>query len=231
MNNFNHIVVIDPGTSVPETDCFNNIVAMSPIPCTYHLPALFGADSLTFENPEYIKAIIVLGGSGSLTSKLDWRTKLEHWFDKCLQYDIPTLGICWGHQWIASFMGGEVDLIPGMNGNKYRGVREINVHCNELFPTKKTGQVIVSHGSMVTTAPSEIECFVTSDILINEGFKYTKKPIYSFQSHPEATLAFMKNNAIKTNGTEDYTFGHSLVSEFINWSLKYNKRKLTSLQT
>ena len=41
-----HIAIIDPGTRVPELDCFNQLTRRSPVPLTYHLPALFGVDSL-----------------------------------------------------------------------------------------------------------------------------------------------------------------------------------------
>jgi GMP synthase (glutamine-hydrolysing) len=192
MTDIKHIVVIGPGTSVAEVDCFNNIVSMSPLPCTYHLRALFGAKSLMQEDPELISSIIVLGGSGSLTEVSAWRTQLESWFSKCLQKNIPTLGICWGHQWIANFFGGEVKKIPGLNGTKYIGSREIEVQANKLYSETRTGRVIVSHGSMVTKAPKDTNILVMSDILINEVFEYQNHPIYSFQSHPEATLAFMQ---------------------------------------
>ena len=108
MHLFDHIVVIDPGTRVAETDSFNHIARWSSLPCTYHLPILSGSDTFEEESLDHVKAIVILGGSGNMYDDLAWRNELETWFKKAMDQKIPTLGICWGHQWIAHLFGGEI---------------------------------------------------------------------------------------------------------------------------
>lgn len=217
MYDFDHIAVIDPATRIPEIDCFNNIAEMTDLRCTYHLPDLGGASSLLKEDPEHIKAIFVLGGSGCLDSPLEWRLQLEKWFQKCLDKKVPTMGFCWGHQWIASLHGGEVGLVPKVD-EKIRGFREITV--DECLPLKASkGDVVVSHREMVLKAPSEAKPYVKSDFLENEGFIYNDNTVFTFQHHPEATNHFLHNNTIPHDGSEDLSYGNSQVKQFIDWSV------------
>ena len=47
------IAVIDPGSRVAELDTFNVMSSLSPLPLSYHLPALFGMDSLDMLEPVF----------------------------------------------------------------------------------------------------------------------------------------------------------------------------------
>ena len=100
--NINYINIIDPGTRTPEIDCFNYMVAQTPLKLTYHLPALYGSDSLkTWDNP---RGIIILGSGASPTEKSLWQTQLASWLQQQWQRDVATLGICYGHQLIAHML-------------------------------------------------------------------------------------------------------------------------------
>jgi GMP synthase-like glutamine amidotransferase len=197
---------------VAEVDCFNNIASMTALPCTYHLPAMHGAGSLDREDPESIKAIIIFGGSGSLTEPLEWRMQLEKWFDRCLQKNIPVLGFCWGHQWIANYFGGKIGAVPG---ERLKGFRQIKIEKGRIFEAT-SGKVAVAHRAMVTEAPKRTNNFATSETIPHEGFEYFDHPIYTFQAHPEATLEYLRNNSFTIDGSEDFTFGNNLVKKFIS---------------
>lgn len=208
------VVVIDPGTRCAETDSFNHIVHWSKFECTYHLPILSGAETLVGENLERVKGIVVLGGSGNLYEPLEWRSQLEKWFQKCLDRKIPTLAICWGHQWISHIFGGEVGPATPEE-KKLRGFRKISMIAEGIY-SKNEGEVVVSHRSMVTKRPSDVKCIGESAQFENEAFVYKDYPIYSFQSHPEATSIFLKNNSIPHHGNEDFSYGNSLVKTFLD---------------
>ena len=161
-----------------------------------------------------VKAVIVFGGSGSLTELLEWRLQLERWFQKCLDKKVPVLAFCWGHQWIANLLGGRVGLVPG-KGEKLKSFREVNIESCAVYE-KTRGKIAVAHRAMVVEAPSEAKCFVTSDLVENEGFKYDDYPIYTFQGHPEATIDYLHNNSFDIGGTEDFGFGNGLVRRFLD---------------
>ena len=215
-----HIVVIDPGLRIPETDVFNTLSTFSKVPFTYHLPGIADVESLNREDPAGIQAIIVLGGGASLTEKIEWRHKLESWFKSCLDEKVPTLAVAWGHQWIAHLFGGKVGLIPHIE-EKVKGFRQFTLKESGPFKNSQ-GRLAFSHRAMVLEAPQASKCFIESTYIENEGFVYDNYPIYSFQAHPEATEIYLKNgNYPKTYSSEDLKFGHSLIKDFLNWSETY----------
>lgn len=210
---FHHIAVIDPALRIAEIDCYNNIVEMTSLSCTFHLPALAGTGSLERAEPELVKGIVVFGGGASLAEPIEWRLKLENWFQKCLDKKVPVFASCWGHQWIAHQFGGTVDKVPVMD-EKFIGFRKIRVKGEGPF-TASEGEVPYAHRYMVTQAPEGAEVFVESDFIENEGFTYKDFPIYTFQGHPEGTVDYLWNNNFQVSGTEDLSYGHGLLRQFL----------------
>ena len=206
-----HIVVIDPGTTIAETGCFNNIQALSSLPCTYHLPALSGTSSLMNEDLTCVTGVIILGGSGNLYDNTSWRVDLENWFQRLLKFNIPVLGICWGHQWIANLFGGKVSQHP--SGDKLKGSRIINIQESKLS-SQMSVEVVITHGYRVEEKPEQSIEIAFCEGHSNEALLYKDYPIITFQSHPEATSDFLLNNSIKVNDQLDLSDGHKIVKTF-----------------
>ena len=208
-----HVLVIDPGLKIAEVECFNQIALLAQLPCTYHLPAMQGMQSLLAEDLATTKGIVVLGSASSVNDRFEWQLTMERWLRPLLDQGMPTLGICYGHQMLAHMFGGKVGFLHG-NQAKDAGFREIRID-GDAGPWKPAnGLVAVSHCETVTDLPAVMKVFASSPGVPTDGLRHRDLPVFSFQSHPEATLEFLKNHEIKGENSQ-LAFGHGLVRDFL----------------
>lgn len=217
-----HIVVIDPAVRKAETDCFNHLVGFSPLPLTYHLPALTGMKSLEREK-ENIKGFIIFGSESSVNDRLPWQAPLEAWLMEKLQKATPTLGFCYGHQMLAHMFGGKITF-HSKDKSKHVGFREINLGTDPLWGEALVGKLYVRHNEIVSEAPESMSVVAKSSAVAVDGLKHKTLPIWSFQAHPEATSDFTGLPAEHGSATRaregDFNFGYSLIKRFLEFCAK-----------
>lgn len=214
-----HIVVIDPAVKKPELEAFNWLVRRAPLPLTYHLPALFGFNSLEREHVG-IRGVVILGSLSSVNERLDWQISLEKWLMPHLQNKAPTFGICYGHQMLAHMFGGTVQYLSP-DRKKYVGAREIHFEADALWGKAMRGKICVSHNEVVTRAPDDMHVIGKSDDVAIDALRHKTLPIWSFQSHPEAGGNFLSNRGLKVDMTEnELKFGYDLLGYFFDWVKK-----------
>lgn len=137
----------------------------------YHFP----------EWSEEIKGIILSGSPCSVNDEGSPKIELEKFRGKC-----PILGICYGAQWIAKHLGGEVQaskireygrasLIPLQNDNPL------------LKNISKNSQVWMSHGDTIFTLPQNAQRIASTESIQNAAYQILNEPIYGIQFHPEVT--------------------------------------------
>lgn len=212
MSRFAHIAVIDPAVKTAEVDCFNHLVSLSPLPMTYHLPALFGMASLNALN-KTAAGIIILGSSSSVHDRHPWQAQLATWLKPRLDRGVPTFGICFGHQFIAHLYGAEVGFLYP-DKKKEQGFRRVRLEDSRLWgKAPLEGEVFVSHREGVTTVPTGFRQVGKSDTKVLEAFEHDSLPIVTTQAHPEATPGLLAN--LSYPGSGKLEFGHALVKSFL----------------
>lgn len=210
-----HIAVVDPGVRVPELDCFNRMSRRSPIPLTYHLPALFGLESLR-RTEEALAGVVVLGSGASVHDPLAWQDELKAWLRPRMLAGTPFLGLCYGHQLGADLLGGEVGYLHA-DRRKEQGMREIRLEGNGLWGGPCAGRLMVSHRETVVRVPEGCAVVGASPVVAVEAFAHRHLPIWGFQAHPEATPAFAVNNGVPFDEEPGVlAFGHRLVDGFFD---------------
>lgn len=211
-----HVAVIDPGMRVGELDCFNRMSRFGAVPLTYHLPAMFGLDSL-HRASDGVAGVIVLGSGASVNDDLAWLSELDAWLLPRLTAGTPTLGLCFGHQLIARLLGGRVGpLFP--DRRKLKGFRRITLAANRLWGDAQDGEMLVTHAEAVLALPDGLEAVGRSDVVDVEALGHRELPIWGFQAHAEATEAFAANNRVPIDGVDAgaWAFGHRIVDAFLS---------------
>ncbi len=209
-----HLIVIDPAVEKPAIESFNRIARIAKYPVTYYLPALFGfGNSLKLDRNTL--GIIVLGSAASVHDGFEWQEALTNILIKSFEKKIPVMGICYGHQHIAQICGGTVG--PLWNNNKKQGVRNVELIKNSLYGNAINGPMIFSHKEGVTSIPRDFEIIAKSDMVAIDGFASSTRPIWGFQTHIEATQAFIDHHNIPIENIDNpCRFGHTILDKFIN---------------
>ncbi len=211
-----HVAIIDPAARLPELEAFNQMALTSPLKLTYHLPGLFGLESLQRET-DPIAGIIVLGSKSSVHVKLPWQAPVAEWVKKRMEAKIPTLGICYGHQMIAHSLGGQIGYVQE-DKQTLVGFRKVELKANRLWKDKPMeGELFVSHQEIVTTIPPGMELVGSSGRVKVEALAHKTLPVWTFQPHPEATLRFLKLRCGKDSTPEACAFGNQLIQYFFDF--------------
>jgi len=153
------------------------------------IPNTIIIDELLKEN---IDGLVLSGGSP--------RIGLEGSLGNCSEIldksEIPIMGICAGHQFIARHYGGKVEpsKVPEF------GKVELTINKNDEILKKINNKSIVweSHNDEVTKIPNNFINLAKSENCKIQIIKHNDKHIYGFQFHPEVEhtefgMQFFKN--------------------------------------
>lgn len=118
-------------------------------------------------------------------------------FVKTLGMEMPTLGVCLGHQAIVAAFGGQVDLAPEPKHGKTSQIRHdgLTVFAGLSQPFTATRY----HSLAVCELPPDLVATAWSvEDNVIQGLRHVELPIYGVQFHPESVLttegkALLKN--------------------------------------
>ena len=208
-----HLMVIDPAIVKPAIESFNRIASVAPYPVTYHLPALYGNNSLNMFNKN-VRGIIIMGSAASVNDDNKWQRDISDIVINASANCIPVLGLCYGHQLIGHIYGGKVE--PLWSGEKKQGKRTVRIKKSAIWGKQTSGPWLYSHQDGVTTVPPGFEIIADSDLVSTDAIASKSEPVWGFQTHPEATQAFVDDHNLPVKDTkESFRFGHSLLDKFI----------------
>lgn len=124
-------------------------------------------------------AVVVTGSRSSINDAEAWIDETRTYVREAIDCDIPTLGICWGHQVIADALGGTVESM-GEYELGYRRVEHTGADLFDGIPERFT--VFVTHQDAVTELPPGATLIAENDYGIH-GFQVGTA--FGVQSHPE----------------------------------------------
>lgn len=147
--------------------------------------------------------LIILGGRGEggyedvseegekLTALVE--EKLAPSIRYALQNSIGCMGLCYGHQVIASVLGGVIEIIPNeIETGIIPFFQTANALEDDLFVgVPKDFFAVVGHKASVIQLPPNAVRLVKSDIHNNHAFRIGDS-MYGFQFHPELTRESME---------------------------------------
>ncbi|PKI92294.1 GMP synthase (glutamine-hydrolyzing) [Actinomycetales bacterium SN12] len=140
------------------------------------VPHTATAEEIAAKNPV---ALILSGGPSSVYE--DGAPQLD---PAVFDLGVPTLGICYGFQYMAQTLGGEV---------AHTGLREYGATDARIPATESTllaGQpaeqnVWMSHGDQVSRAPEGFDVLATTEATKVAAFANEERRLYGVQWHPE----------------------------------------------
>ncbi len=128
-------------------------------------------------------AIVVFGAPGSINDEDEFIQKEINWLKKVIESNVPFLGICFGAQLLAKYLGSEVKT-------NSKGISEIGFYKikptqigKDIFQLQDTFYQFHSEGFEL---PKDCELLASGEIFDNQAFKY--KNCYALQFHPEVNF-------------------------------------------
>ncbi|MBI2520607.1 MAG: gamma-glutamyl-gamma-aminobutyrate hydrolase family protein [Bdellovibrio sp.] len=182
------ICVVDCAITSPAYQCFNKLVQTFNLPMEYHLIPINGVQSL--HRNQKADAYLLFGSSSNICDRFDWQTDLARFAKEKLEEKIPVLGICFGHQLMADYFGGTVDLVT-KDGKSYEGTRQFSVLQNQWgFRQGEVLRIFKCHRYEVKNLPDSFENLGSSSECSHELVRHKHLPYLGVQGHPEASWDF-----------------------------------------
>jgi GMP synthase (glutamine-hydrolysing) len=134
----------------------------------------------------------------------------------CVDHDVPTLGICFGHQLIAEVYGGEVraDATQAATGT-YPVTASLGAREDRLLKTLPE-QFFAQYGhkDSVTKKPEHAQLLVSGERCMLSGLQYGNN-VYTFQFHPELDAAGMLH---RLSQSPEYVAHGAVLSDIVRES-------------
>ena len=146
--------------------------------------------------PHYdeISGVVITGSHNMVTEQLGWSEYTAEWLPGAVERDIPTLGICYGHQLLAYSLGGKVADNP--NGREC-GTVEVTLNDlarNDLLlgDMEKRIRVHVFHTQSVVQLPPGARVLAESGMDRHQAFVVGER-VWGTQFHPEFDAEIVVN--------------------------------------
>ena len=140
-----------------------------------------------------ISALIISGSRSNLTMPEPWMDEAEDFVRRAVNHGVPTLGICFGHQLLASAFGGR--LVRAEQG--YHDISTVQLtskgEVDPLFvDCDRPPQVVFTHQDQVVEIPERFQLLAEAQHVGIAAFRIcdedgTPLSAWGVQFHPEST--------------------------------------------
>jgi GMP synthase (glutamine-hydrolysing) len=137
---------------------------------------------------------------------------------KILDLGVPVLGICYGHQLLAKFLGATVTPASG----EYGLSKLFLAQSNSLFRGTPTQQTVwMSHSDSVTRLPQNLIRLAATERCEVAAFADFERRLYSIQFHPEVVhteygVNMLRNFSVGICGAETETDRNNRITQLVN---------------
>ena len=171
---------------------FENQLATA-LPANLKLDIINAPREPSLPAPETLAGIVITGSHSMVSDAEPWSERLKPWLRQALGANVPILGVCYGHQLMASALGGVSGYHPdGRETGTYAIQLTEEGQADPLF-----GQLPISFPAHLTHAQSVLEKPDCASVLANNAhdahqvLRYGPRQ-WSVQFHPEFTPAVMR---------------------------------------
>lgn len=138
-------------------------------------------------SPHECTAWLVTGSRHGVYENLPWMLQLQDFIRAVWQAEVAMIGICFGHQIIATALGGRVEKSSKGWGV---GLQEYAVQKPQDWMGEQTTITFnAMHQDQVVELPANAEVFASSEFCEYAGLVYGGR-ILTFQGHPEFSTDF-----------------------------------------
>ncbi|EAQ79863.1 type 1 glutamine amidotransferase [Blastopirellula marina] len=136
--------------------------------------------------------MVMIGGSGhySVATDADWLQRAMAGLRRLVELEVPLFGSCWGFQALAKALGGQVthDLEHAELGTHELFLTDAG-RADPIFSALGARfPAYMGHEDRVIELPPGVQLLASSDLVPQQAFRVTGKPIYCTQFHPELTV-------------------------------------------
>ncbi|KAB1189912.1 type 1 glutamine amidotransferase [Haloferax sp. MBLA0076] len=141
----------------------------------------------TLPDPNQFDVVVVTGSYVRVADRDPWAVHLQQYVRKRVDSDRPLLGVCFGHQFLADSLGGEVERLPtGAAGYRTVSLTDGGRAHPAFVDVPDTFDTFLWHVDHVTRLPDEAIVLARADDTI-QAFALADHPVMGIQFHPEVT--------------------------------------------
>lgn len=156
----------------------------------------FVRDSIDKEQIFNASGVLISGSKYSVNDKLDWIDDAKTLVRELDDRGVPVLGICFGHQLIASALGGQVVRMNAYEIGPYALQLTEEGQRDPVFKQIDSGtQFLFSHFDHVAQLPPDANILAYTDLDPHSAFKL--RNMRGVQCHPELTGPLLSKVMIK----------------------------------
>ncbi|MDA1206867.1 MAG: GMP synthase [Proteobacteria bacterium] len=162
-------------------------------------------------NLDVCNGYVITGSKRSVYEDEPWIQALGAFVQRLHSVKKPLVGICFGHQLVAEYLGGKTEKSPrgwGVGRHETRLKRELG----KSAPAEAKFSLLSSHQDQVVRVPEDGEIIAESDFCPIAGMRLGHH-ILTFQGHPEFSVPYARALLeIRRSQVDEATYDKALAS-------------------